>query len=291
MNLWHLCESRYFPENPRISDSHTKASYRRAAAALERALGRPALAGDLTDANVLRVMAAITASGRSPVTANHYRKSLCAIWTWCCRQGLLQRWPGVQRLREPKRTPRAWTADELARIVDACKQTHGAIQGVPAPNYWLAYHAVAWDTGERTGAILKLQWEWLSDDVLHVPAEARKGKRQDAVYRLEPDTLAQLDLIREPARKLIFPTGHVTSHWKRYARILHLAGLPVERRNMPQKIRRSHASHLKAAGGDPTASLQHSSDQVTRGHYLDPAICSDAPARMLFRILTLAPGA
>jgi hypothetical protein len=67
--------------------------------------------------------------------------------------------------------------------------------------------------------------------------------------------------------------------------------LPTDRSCKPQKMRRSHASHLKAAGGDATASLMHESDSTTRKSYLDPSITDSPPAAKLFRILPPSPPA
>lgn len=52
--------------------------------------------------------------------------------------------------------------------------------------------------------------------------------------------------------------------------ILGLAGLPTDRRSMFHRIRRTHATHLYVRGGDPTQSLGHASDAMTRAYYLDP---------------------
>lgn len=66
------------------------------------------------------------------------------------------------------------------------------------------------------------------------------------------------------------------------SKLFRLAGLPSGRDCKPQRLRRSHATHLKAAGGDPTLALGHSSEEVTRRYYLDPVILGDeSPAALL----------
>jgi integrase len=65
---------------------------------------------------------------------------------------------------------------------------------------------------------------------------------------------------------------------------LKLAGLPTDAKSKFQRIRRSHATHLHIAGGDATASLGHSSDSITRRHYLDVRLLSRQSAeKLLFR--------
>lgn len=288
MTLRCLLQERFFPLNPQITHKRTREHYWRAIEHLCRVLGREAMVCDLCDDNVLLVMSDCLSHGLSVVTANHRRKCLCSIWNWCSRRGMIPLWPSVRKLREPKRAPRAWTEDELKRLIESCMKCTGDIGGVPAANWWLALHGYLWDSASRTSEALQLRWEWLDlgRGLAHVPAFARKGKSSDAVYQLMSDTVYALELIRQPVRELVFHwPGHPSALYKRYATILRRAGLPADRYSMPQKMRRSHASHLALAGGDATASLGHSSDYVTRCHYLDNSLTNEAPAAKLFRIL------
>jgi hypothetical protein len=51
------------------------------------------------------------------------------------------------------------------------------------------------------------------------------------------------------------------------------AGLEyVPRKSGPQKMRRTFASHLEAAGGSETKALKHTDRRVTEESYLDPRI-------------------
>lgn len=285
--LSEACEF-FLARNPRIRDPRTISHYRSTMGMFSRFLERRATLDDLDEESVVLFMAWIVKNGNSPVSANHRRKNLVAMWGWLARRKIIDRWPSVPKLPEPQRVPRAWTRDQLERLVDACRRTTGSINGyAPASDYWLAWHGVAWDTGARTGEMLALCWRWLDHEngILHVPAEARKGKRKDAIYRLMPDTLEIVLRLNLGHERIFYGIGHSSAFWKRYERLLLLAGLPTDRSSKPQKMRRTHATWLKISGGDPTASLGHSSDAVTRASYLDPSICSPAPALSLFRIL------
>lgn len=272
-------------------DPKTISHYELAICRFAEYVGHEPRIADLTD-DAMRGFMAWTVSRRSATTANDRRKCLLALWTFCAKRGLLLKWPTVPKMPEPKRIPRAWTRDQLLALIKSCQEAKGRIGKVLAKDWWLAFHLTAWDTAERTRALLSLRWDWLDMDrgILYAPAEARKGKRKDALYQLMPDTVEALRAIRANKSQIIFAgLGHHSAFYKRYEVILRRAGLPSDRSCKPQKMRRSHASHLKAAGGDPTASLMHESDSTTRVSYLDPSICDTPPAAKLFRILPPIP--
>lgn len=282
----------YFLQNLRIRSEHTRDQYRYALIAFSVATGkhRPTL-DDLTDDNVRLMMRSIVESGRSPVTANDRRIQICALWSWAARRGMLQRWPTVEMFMVPRRIPRAWSEEQLQRLMQSCLHARGKIGGIPAPLWWLSFHALQWDSGGRTSELLTARWENLDRDrrLLYIPAENRKGKRKDALYAIMPDTLAMLQRI-DLGHELILPgIGSPSSFYKRYNCILERAGLPTDRRCKPQKMRVSHASWLKKRGGDATASLMHESDATTRRAYLDPSVCDSPPAARLFRIIPPIP--
>jgi integrase len=285
--LSEACEY-FLARNPRIRDDRTISHYRTTVGMFSRFLGRRARLSDLTEDSVSQLMVWIVRNGCSPVTANHRRKNLVSLWNWLAKRNLVDTWPTVEKMTEPKRVPRAWTQEQLARLIDACRNMPGSINGyVPASDFWLAWHGVAWDTGARTSEMFAMKWSWLDrkNGILHVPAEVRKGKRNDAIYQLMPDTLEVVLRLDQGADRIFFGIGHPTALWNRYTRLLKRAGLPTDRYCKPQKMRRTHASYLKISGGDPTGSLGHSSDAVTRASYLDPSICQSPPASRLFRIL------
>lgn len=54
-------------------------------------------------------------------------------------------------------------------------------------------------------------------------------------------------------------------------------------------LRRTCASHLAVAGADATAYLGHSSDAITRRHYLDPRIVRARGVRAIDAVPRLEP--
>jgi integrase len=288
-NAYFLCDvlAVYFLHNLRIRSEHTRDQYRYAIAAFGAAIKKKPSIDDFTDDNVRVMMRWIVEQGRSPVTANDRRIQICALWSWCARRGIVQHWPTVEMFVVPRRIPRAWSEDQLKALMQSCLLARGKIGGIPAPLWWLSFHALQWDSGGRTSELLTARWENFDAgrQLLYIPAESRKGQRKDALYALMPDTVEMLLRINV-GHPLILPgIGCPSAFYKRYNTILERAGLPTDRRCKPQKMRVSHASWLKHRGGDATASLMHESDSTTRRSYLDPSVCDSPPAARLFRIL------
>jgi integrase len=270
----------------RSRSERTKNLYNTTINTFERFLGRTAELSDLTDDTVGKFLYWFRQQGRAPASVNKERSNLLAIWRFACRKGYIQLWPDVQPEVDPERVPQAWTESEIRRLFLSIRREPGWIAGIRAADWWHALHLLAWDTGERITAIVSLRWCWVSlaDATVLIPAEVRKGKRKDRLYRLSPDTVAALNAIRLPQRDLVLPWPlNRTYLWRRYEPILKRAGLPCDRRSKFHRMRRSVASHYEAAGGDATEFLGHSARKVTRA-YLDPRIVGDRQASdVLFR--------
>jgi integrase len=298
--LVDLMTKEYFALNVRIRDEKTKRQYRYALQNFAQFLGREPTLADLDDDTITRLMIWLRDFKQlHPRTVNDRRGRINALWTWLANRGITLRRPTNCPLEVPARTPRAWTREQLHQLIRACYDSPGTFCGLPLSTWLLAFHALAWDTGARTTELLELRWEWLdwSTAWLSVPANVRKARRSDRVYRLMPDTVALLRTFSKPLGLILEydlhhayrqdgPERGPSRVHQIYKELLQRAGLPASRYDQPQKLRRSHGSWLFAAGGDATASLGHSSPATTRRSYLDPSITAPAPAeRLPFRLL------
>lgn len=285
-SLEQIFQSHYLTENPRITSDATISHYGRAFKLFGQCIGGVARLEDLTDFNVGKFLRWLVDERKvKAVSANGYAKQLKAIWNWAAKRRLVEHFPTVGKLPQPEVTPKAWTRKQLEDLLYACKQTRGLILGIRASDWLLAFHLVQWDSGERTGAMLALEWKMLDVESGHltVPASIRKGRQKAMSYRLKGCTLESLRAIRKPERDLVFPTGRKGEWFYRYYKdLVKRAGLPYERwKSGPQKMRRTFASFIKAAGGDPTRALRHSTTRVTDDSYLDPAIADPEPPNTL----------
>ncbi len=191
-SLEELFHERYLPQHTRMSSVHSIRQCGNAIRHLTQYLGHIASLDDLTDETLggwQRHMVHVEGKKRS--TANGYFSRVLAMWNWAAKKRLVELFPTVSKYRLAERIPKAWTREELDMLLVACGKAKGEIAEVDAADFWVAFHYVAWDTGERTGAMLSLTWEMLSFQTatLSVPAEIRKGGLKAMVYRLKPATI------------------------------------------------------------------------------------------------------
>ncbi len=272
--LLEICNLSYFPVSLSISSDNTVRQYHYAIRSFSEWLSHPARLGDLSDDNLAGWMRWLLKEQKlSPYTANEKAGRVKALWSWLAKRGRVPTFPTIGRLPVPERIPAAWDENQLRRLFLACRETTGEICGVPAGKWWLALHAVLWNTSERVGAVKLCQWEHLNQETgwLLIPPECRKGGKKAGAYQLWPKTMAALAAIREPARKLIFPMPFCeATFYHRYRKILIRADLPHDRKSKTHRMRVSHATWIKAMGGNPSEDLGHESQETTRRHYLDP---------------------
>ncbi len=236
-----------------------------------RFLGRSPGIADLNEDSIVGFLSAF-ARGHHPVTTNSSRSQLLALARYAHAKGFIREVPDVAKLKEPRRLPDAWTVEQVGLLLGAARQTRGEICGLPSPRYWSAVILLAYDTGLRAGALFSLPRENvdLCDRTVFARAEIQK-QYADQLLRFAEDTAEAITSIWFPERYLLFPwQKHRASLYNHWHRIVGAAGLRCTRRDQFQKFRRTNATIGKRHGADATAQLGHSSDYVTRRHYLAP---------------------
>lgn len=287
------CRRKLVGNNPA-----TSAKYDRARRYLEELLGRAATIADLTEDNLIAVADFKIHGGGAVATGKEYRAKLRALANFAFRRGAIATAPDLPALREPRRVPFAWTMQQMremfAKVSESSRVIVGPDWSVPFSTWLTALLLCIWDSGERLGAMLLVEWQHLDwhSGRLVVPAEVRKGRTADKSFTLHPQTLESLRLLRDARRDpspagLIFEWPHSIGtlfHW--YREILKKADLPHGRKQMFHAMRRTVASFYKVAGGDPTRLLGHSTPAVTEV-YLSPVIVeTPQPSSVLFRPTT-----
>ncbi len=249
----------------------------------------PTLA-DLNDNQLAKHMRKLEELKYSPFTIAKERSQLLAISNFARMKGYTKQAAYVATPKLPRKPPTAWRREELDRLIAACRETPGMVGNVKASDWWYLLHLLLWDTGERIGTLLHLRWAWIDRPWLELPAEFRKNGQQSLIFELSEETLQALDVVRSQQlpnceRALFWPMS-LTLIYKHYNKILTRAGLPTDAKSKFHRMRRSVASHLKAAGGDATAALGHADPRVTYRSYYDPRITrqDEQPKDRLFRI-------
>ncbi|HEY5311924.1 MAG TPA: hypothetical protein VIK18_05370, partial [Pirellulales bacterium] len=131
-----------------------------------------------------------------------------------------------------------WSEIELHQFRQACNRVAGDISGVPAPDWWYAFHCVVWEAGQRYTAALTLKWENVDLPRRRITFEPGtfNSRRHCTRLHVRLCTAAALKAISEPARQFVFPwPASPRAVWCYYRDVLLSAGIPVDR--VSRKVR------------------------------------------------------
>jgi len=247
-------------------------------------LKRPATLDDLDDLTVSRHLQRLHKQGYSPHSINKERDQLLAIWRLAARKKLVDEFPEVQRLPAPRKIPQAWTLDELGRLIHAAENQRGDYCGIAAGLWWAARIVFCYATGERTTAVGLAEWSHLRGSVIEFPPQNRKGGQKTNIVVLPNYAMRRLEKIRKPSRSLLFPWPRSETYlYYIFSKICKRAGLSDDGQHKFHCLRRTHATQLKIAGGDPSASLGHS-NPATTARYIDTRQTGDGKRNKLPKI-------
>lgn len=203
-------------------------------------------------------------------TVDREYSCIVALWRFAARKRLVEVYPEIPKPQGPAPIPDAWSSDEMNKLIATAKEWQGNYTGVDAGLYWESIIRVVYDTGERIGAILKIEKHHLANGWLSVPAMNRKGRLAGKQFKLSERTFERLQQVAAAQQeRYLFNWPYGPSYvWKVYGQILEAAGLPNNRRTKLHKLRRTVATYFEAAGGNATQLLGHSSRKITEA-YLD----------------------
>jgi integrase len=216
----------------------------------------------------------------SPASLAKDSAHLRSLWVWLAKKrwkrsdGELLEFPDYARPRVPKPVPKAYKADELARLVEAARHRKGVICGKPAAWYWTTKLQAMFQTGERIGAVLELRWGQvdLERNTLTFLAATRKGHRETITRPISPALSKILATQKGAPGERVWP-------WLEDRRLLSLySSLKILCRSAGveyhpfHSVRKSTASYLKRAGISAKKQLGHSSEEMAETHYYDEEI-------------------
>ncbi len=269
MRLADLFENSYLSFNPNLK-TRTVTLYRHSVQKFADHCGEDPTIDHLTNELVGKYLAALMQSGLSPATVEKERAQLLAIWRHGRALGLIEQGPLIKKIVQPRKIPTALTVTQLQRLQATFDRLQGETGGLPNSDVLRAIFGIQFTTAERVGAVCSLRWSDIGQNVITFRAETRKGGREPLVKQIPDWVHEDLDRIKEPERELVFPgcTG-TTKVQTLYARLFERAGVDRPKGKCSHLLRSTHATMLWMAGGNPTESLGHSSERITRDHYLD----------------------
>ena len=251
-------------------------------------LGRDPLVSDLTGIAVQRFLSA-RKQHVSVATVVKDRTHIVALWNHLFRLRRVEVAPAavLPPMRAPKRVPKAYKADEVSAIIRAALAYPGCVAGKPASIWHASLIRAAFETAERVGALLAVEWRDvdLDERVILLRAENRKGGYRDLLRPISSETASWLRQLRRgsPDRARVWEWDRGPNHIWYHLRVLcKRAG--VQARGY-HGFRKAAASYLAAAGGlgEAAAALGHASPSTTQAHYVDPTIAK--PTRTFVEML------
>jgi integrase len=240
-------------------------------------LGRDPVVSDLTGVTVQRFLSARKAEVSIATTVKD-RTHICALWNHLFRLRRVDVAPAavLPPMRAPKRVPKAYKADEVSAVIRAALAYPGGVAGKPANIWHASLIRAAFETAERVGALLAVEWRDvdLDERVILLRAENRKGGYRDLLRPISSETASWLRQLRRgsPDKALVWEWDRVPGHlWYHLRAICKRAGVPARGYH---GFRKSAASYLAAAGGlgEAASALGHASPTTTQTHYIDPTI-------------------
>jgi integrase len=216
----------------------------------------------------------------SPASLAKDSAHLRSLWTWLAKKrwkrsdGELVEFPDFSRPRVPKPVPKAYKAEELAKLIQASRHRRGFIAGKPAAWYWVTKLMGIFQTGERIGAVLEIRWSEvdLERNTLTFLAATRKGHRETITRPITPELAKFLAMQKGPPQQRVWPWLDDREMQSCYASLRVLcstAGVPYKPFHA---IRKATASYLKRAGISAKRQLGHSSEEMAETHYYDEDI-------------------
>ena len=216
----------------------------------------------------------------SPASLAKDSAHLRSLWSWLAKKrwkksnGDLLEFPDYARPRVPKPVPKAYKADELAKLVEAARHRKGCICGKPAAWYWTTKLMAMFQTGERIGAVLELRWSEvdLERQTLTFLAATRKGHRETITRPISAKLAKMLAVYKGAPNERVWPWLEDRELLSIYGSLRVLCRVAGVDYHPFHSIRKSTASYLKAAGISAKKQLGHSSEEMAENHYYDEEI-------------------
>ena len=281
MKLADLFEQSYLSFNPNLSP-RTVTLYRITLQKFaDHCEEEPTLA-QLTNEIVGKYLADLLESDLSPHTVEKERCQLLAIWRHAHTLGLVNQGPLIRKIVLPRKIPTTLTVAQLKRLQATFDELRGSTGGLPNSDVIRAVFGIQFTTAERVGAVAQLRRSDIGQNVVTFRAETRKGGRKSIVKQIPDWVHDDLDRIKEPVREFVFPDcSNTTKLNLLYSRLFDRAGVKRPKGKSSHLLRSTHATMLWMAGGNPTESLGHSSERVTKNHYIDTRQCPDRSHEIL----------
>ena len=250
----------------RLSDAYVTQLYT-AVRVFEITLGREVRVEELSDQLVNQFTDALY-STRAADTVRTRRASILALWREAFRQELTDKPPmRIRRLKRHRRIVRAWTYEEVRRLMWAANSPTILLNGIPSGLFYRSIISVGWDTALRLGDLLTLRYDQIGGRNQIIVDQHKTGDQIICHLSNTSRRLIEESYRSQPHRQLLWPLWAGRDAFYRRMRILvKKAGVSP---GTFRYIRRGSITAVEKAGGDGSLHAGHSSRWVTEHHYLD----------------------
>src|SRR5690606_5123646 len=137
---------------------------------------------DLTNVAVCAALADRLKEGRSPYTANKMLRHLRALANFAHELGVLEKPLTCRALPVRRSSPRAWTVEEIGRLLRAASNRSGATEGIRARVWWSALVLALYETGVRIRGLMSVRRACVQMESRKLIVEAAHQKdREDQI--------------------------------------------------------------------------------------------------------------
>jgi integrase len=238
----------------------------------------------LTDELVNRWLVSRQQKGLSPDTVHADRAKILTLWRAAADAGLCKPPGKIRRIKRPRKIPRAFTHDDVAKLLAVVNRMRGNIKsrvngklwdsGVSRRLYWAAFIRSGYDSGLRRSDLLSIERDWIRDGSCCI-VQSKTGKVIHRRFR--PETMQAIDALCAGRKTGPIWCGYPTRRvWcQAFKRLCKRAGVD----GSAKWLRRSGASYTAREHGKDAAKqfLGHATDHVADASYLDPAIAFPSP--------------
>lgn len=174
-----------------------------------------------------------------------------------------------------------WSPDEVSALVKSSGELRGRFQKTQIKRNLYAQSLImaAWDTGLRRADLLKIRWDWIKDSHVFEIVCNKTGKNH--ITKVAPETRKKIMLTFDSwtgdYRELCWPIWYNIPGRQADRAVSDLFKVPLRKSGLRcsdgvfKKLRRSSATYTKLNGGNATDHLGHSSEAITRKHYINEA--------------------
>lgn len=203
---------------------------------------------------------------RSPETVQKYKKTYVTLWRWGWEMGHLDNPPrGIMRVVSRPQQVRAWTQNQLVKLMYHAKRTKGYLKtGFEISWMLTSWIYLGYETGARLGDLWAMRYNQIEGDTIRW----MMSKTGDSMYRiLSRSCLESIKSLEYKPNDLILGRSCTPATAARHMRAL------CKESKLPGSgkwLRRSGATHVEMeAPGTGRRFLGHRSHHIADRHYLD----------------------